>query len=256
MGSPHLQFIDINDCVTAYMDESEQGVNKQFKLTQLAFRAMDELGLDFFYSIKTAKLPVNANLTVDIPSDFINYTKIGVLNAKGEIITLQENNKLTTYADLFPTRLEQTQDDSILNWAYPYNGVFTNFWNGSTFGNLYGVPSGAPFLGSFKIDRDNGVVILNETFGYEYLMIEYVSMPTPGQPYYVPIMFKEAIIAYLAWKDIKSMPANRKWNLGDKRDRRHEYYNERRLAIARYKPFRVQQAYEWNLDNQRLTVKA
>ena len=53
MGNPHLQYVNINDCVTAYMDESEQGVHKQFKLTQLAFRAMDELGLDFFYRIKS-----------------------------------------------------------------------------------------------------------------------------------------------------------------------------------------------------------
>tara|TARA_R110000868_G_scaffold36279_4_gene128924 strand:- start:182 stop:952 length:771 start_codon:yes stop_codon:yes gene_type:complete len=256
MGTPHQQFVDINDCVSAYLDESEQGINKYFKISQLAFRAMDELGLDFFYSIKSSRLPIKSNLTVDLPADYLNYTKVGVLNSKGEIITLSYNNKLTTYADLFPDRLTKTQDQTLLNWAYPYNGVFSNFWNGSTFGNLYGVPSGAPFMGSFKIDPDNGVILLNETYGYEYIMLEYVSSPTPGQTYYVPLQFKEAIIAYLSWKDIKSMPSTRKGNLGDKRDRKHEYYNERRLAIARYKPFRTNQAYDQNLENQRLTVKA
>jgi hypothetical protein len=256
MGNPHMQFIDINDCITAYMDESEQGIDKQFKLSQLAFRAMDELGIDFFYQIQTAKLPVNPNFTVDIPPDFINYTKIGVLNSKGEIIPLVHNSKLTTYADLFPDRLDRVQDNSLLNWSYSFNGVFSNFWNGTTFGNLYGVPSGAPFLGSFKVDMQNGVIILNPTFGYEYLMVEYICTPTPGQTYYVPIQFKEAIIAYLAWKDIKSVPSSRRGNLGDKRDRRHEYYNERRLAIARYKPFRTQDAFQQDLDNTRLTVKS
>ena len=257
MGNPHLQYVNINDCVTAYMDESEQGVHKQFKLTQLAFRAMDELGLDFFYRIKSVKLPVNSNLTVNLPEDFLNYTKVGVLNSTGEVIPLKYNNKLTTYADLLPNRLEKTQDNSLFNWAYPSGSVFFNFWNGSTFGALYGLPSGAPFVGSFKIDEQNGVILLNEIFDYEYIILEYLAAPPQnGQDYYVPIQFKEAIIAYLAWKDIKSMPSTRKGNLGDKRDRRHEYYNERRLAIARYKPFRATDAYELNMQSQRLTVKA
>jgi len=250
------QFIDINDCVTAYMDESEQGIHKQFKLSQLAFRCMDELGIDFFYKIKSARLPVKANFTVDLPSDYLNYTKVGVLNSKGEVIPLAFNNKLTTYADLFPNRVEKTQDLSLLNWAAPYSGIFFNFWNGSTFGNLYGVPSGAPFIGSFKVDITNNIILLNETFGYDYIILEYLANPVDGETYHVPLCFKESIIAYLAWKDIRSLPSTRRGNLGDKRDRRHEYYNERRLAFARYKPFRVEDAYQMNLENQRLTVKA
>jgi hypothetical protein len=257
MGNPHLQYVNINDCVTAYMDESEQGVHKQFKLTQLAFRAMDELGLDFFYRIKSVKLPVNANFTVNIPQDYLNFSKIGVLNNRGEVIPLVNNNKLTYYADLLPDRLDRTQDSTLLNWSYPANGVFYNFWDGGTLGALYGVPSGAPFVGNFKVDDQNGVILLNEVFQYEYVILEYLAgPPQDGSDYYVPLQFKEAVIAYLAWKDIKSMPSTRKGNLGDKRDRRHEYYNERRLAIARYKPFRATEAYDMNLQSQRLTVKA
>lgn len=256
MASPHMKMIDINDCVIAYMDESEQGIDKQFKLSQLAYRAMDELGIDFFYRIKSVKLPINGNMTVNLPEDYINFNKIGILNSKGEIIPLMQNNKLTTYADLLPDRKERTQDNTLFDWASPQNGVFYNFWDGTTFGNLYGVPSGAPFVGSFKIDDAAGLIVLNQIFGYEYLMLEYICAPMDGQVCYVPIQFKEAIIAYLAWKDIRYLPSSRKGNLGDKRDRRHEYYNERRLAIARYNPIRADHVYEENLRNQRLTVKA
>ncbi len=35
-----------------------------------------------------------------------------------------------------------------------------------------------------------------------------------------------------------------------------EYYNERRLAIARYDPVNMSDLYEWNLRNQRLGIKA
>lgn len=73
---------------------------------------------------------------------------------------------------------------------------------------------------------------------------------------YVPIQFKEAIISYLRWKDIISIPSSRKGSIGDKAQRRHEYFNDRRLAVARYKPIHLEEAYQWNLENQRLVVKA
>jgi hypothetical protein len=72
----------------------------------------------------------------------------------------------------------------------------------------------------------------------------------------VPIQFREALIAWLAWQDIINIPSTRKGNLGDKRDRKNNYYNERRLANAQFKPLYIMEAYEWNLENQRMTVKA
>jgi hypothetical protein len=87
-------------------------------------------------------------------------------------------------------------------------------------------------------------------------MLEYVSMPIQGQDYFFPIQFKEAIVSYLRWKDIISLGTSRRGNLGDKRDRRMEYYNERRLAIARYDPVNMSDLYEWNLRAQRLGIKA
>ena len=88
MGAQNRQWILLDECINAYLDESEQGNHKYFKCWNLAFRAMTELGLDFFYTVKSVKLPVNPNLTVSLPEDYISYTKIGVLNNQGEIIPL------------------------------------------------------------------------------------------------------------------------------------------------------------------------
>ena len=86
-------------------------------------------------------------------------------------------------------------------------------------------------------------------------MLEYIAAPMAGGEYFIPVQFKEAVIAYLRWKDIISLPTSRKGSLGDKRDRRSDYYNERRLAIARYDAINLTDLYQWNLKNQRLTVK-
>ena len=256
MATQNRQWVTIDEAITDYLTESEQGNHKYFKCWNLAYRAMTELGLDFFYSVKSVKLPVNPNLTVTLPADYLNYTKVGILNNEGAIIPLMVNNNLTTAFDMQPNRLAQTQDPSIVTGYSPQGIVWWNFWNGYGLSNLYGLPSGSPFVGSFKIDNKNGVIVLDEYYDFEYVMLEYIASPVSGGEYFIPIQFKEAVIAYLRWKDLISMPPSRRGSLGDKRDRRSDYYNERRLAIARYDAVKLSDLYEWNLANQRLAVKS
>lgn len=257
MASQERNYITLDSVINDYIDESEQSNHKYVKLYNIACRGMERLGLDFFYKIKSIKLPVDTtNYTVQLPLDYLNYTKIGVLNAKGEIIPLKYNNKLTFFADQSPQRLEKTQDNTLVDWYQPDVPLFFNYWNGYGYENIYGVPSGSPNVGSFNIDDKNGVILLSEHFYYDYLMIEYMCAPDPNEQYMIPIQFREAMIAWLAWRDIASLPSSRKGNLGDKRERERNYYNQRRLALAQFKPFYLAEAYQWNLENQRMTIKA
>jgi hypothetical protein len=252
----HGAFIDLDVCINSYLDESEQSIHKYYKVWQLAFRIMTELGLDFFFQIRSVKIPVNSNLTVNLPADFLNWSKVGVLNSIGEVIPLKYNDKLTYYAEFSADRLQKTQDDTLYNYYYWNSPIWYNYWDGNTFSTLYGIASGMPFVGDFKMDRNAGIILLDENFFYDYVILEYVASPQQGQPYYVPIQFKEAIVAGLAWLDIRSLPSSRRGNLGDKRDRRHEFYNQRRLAWARYRPLHLEEAYEWYLTNMRMAVKS
>jgi hypothetical protein len=250
-------YITIDSVINDYIDESEQSVHKYAKLYNIAVRGMEKLGLDFFYKIRTVKIPIDTtNYTAQLPNDYISYTKIGVLNSVGEIIPLKFNNKMTYYADQQPDRLALTQDDTLATWYQSDLPLWFNYWDGYGFNNIYGLPSGSPFVGSFNIDDSNGVVLLNEYFYYSYLMIEYLSSGNPDEPFRIPIQFREALLSFISWRDIASMPSTRKGNLGDKRDRKQEFYNQRRIANAQFKPLYLMQAYEWNLDNQRMTVKA
>lgn len=250
------QWIILDECITDYLNESEQSNHKYFKLWHIAFRALTELGLDAFYLVKSVKLPVNANLTVTLPPDYLSYSKVGVLNQQGEIIPMGVNDKLTIAFDLSPTRVQQTQDDTIPT-QYNNQGVWWyNYWNGYSYGNVYGLPSGSPFIGNFKIDNANGVIVLSHNFSYEYLMLEYTASPKEGGEYYVPIQFKEAVIAYLRWRDIISIPSKTHVNNANVQMRRHDFFEARRLAVARYDPVRLPDLYQWSLENQRLCVKA
>lgn len=256
MTAQNRQWISLEECITSYMDEAEVSNHKYFKLWNLAFRALSELGLDAFYTTKSVKLPVNANLTVTLPSDYLNYSKVGVLNQQGEIIPMGVNNNLTAAFDLQSTRLEQTQDNTIPTQLNEQGVWWYNYWNGWAMSPLYGLPSGTPVVGSFKIDNANGVIVLSENFSYPYVMLEYTASPTEGGEYYIPVQFKEAVISYLAWKDIRSIPVKTHMQNNNVDRRRRDFYNDRRIAIARYDPVRLAELYQWNLEQQRLTVKA
>lgn len=250
---PHQPYITLDSVITDFMIENDSSNHKYYKLFHLAFRGMDLLGLDFFYRVQSVKLPVNANLTVTLPADYLNWTKVGVLNDRGEIIPLYYNDKFTTYADLLPDRIEKTQDNTS-NWMDWGQNTWVNYWNGGGFTNIYGVPSGQPFVGSFKIDTENGVLILNQNFNRDYIMLEYVSSPIGGKEYYVPIHFREALIAWLAWKSAK-IGVNRN-TLGAANILRHEFYNERKNAIARWKPIRKEEIYQASQEQTRLAIKS
>lgn len=250
-------YITLDSCITDYLNETEQSSHKYFKLFHLAFRGFEQLGLDFFYAVRAVKLPVNANLTVDLPNDYLNWTKVGILNDRGEIIPLYYNDKLTSYADLMTNRLEKTQDDSLIDnsWSEWGPNTWCNWWNGNAYVNIYGVPSGAPFVGNFKVDTENGVILLNESFAYDYIMLEYVSSPTEGQDYYLPVQFREALIAWLAWKDSNAKSMRSHMMLGDKRDKKHDFFVERTNAIARWKPIRKEEIYQASQEMTRLAIK-
>lgn len=255
MALQSQQYIKLDSVVNEYIDQSEQSVHKYFKLWQLAFRGLEDMGLDFFYTVKSVKLQVNNNKTVNLPSDYVKYTKIGVLNNKGEIVEIQYNSKLTTFADLLPDRQAKTQDNNLYTSYGWGNPCFYNYWAGDTYTVLYGLPSGGRRVGEFKIDNANNLVILNEHYHYDYLMVEYIATPTDGEDYFIPVQFREALIAWLGWKDIEFLPNTRKGTISDKETRKRNYFNARRIAGAKYKPLYLQDAYHQNLDNQRITVK-
>lgn len=261
MSSQNRQYIDLDECIYDYIDESEQSNHKYFKLYRLAFRCMTELGLDSFYQIKSVKLPINANKTVTLPADYLNYCKVGILNSKGEVATLTYNNQLTTYSDLLPNRIQNVEGE-YLGELGGYNNLgnvngswYYNYWSDGAYYNLFGIPSGSPFIGSFKIDNDNGVIVLDVNYYWDYIILEYLSSPKEGQQYYVPIQFKEAIISYLRWKDIISLPNSRRGTLSDRDYRERQYKKDRNIALARWRSTRISEAYDANLQMQRLTVK-
>jgi hypothetical protein len=253
--SSHLSYISLDSCITDYLGESEQSIHRYKKIWDIAFRGMDNLGIDFFYQIQTFKLPINANLTVSLPPNCLNVVKAGILNGLGEIVSLNSNSKLTTYGDLLPNRLSKVEYNDAFNWGIRCNGGwYYNYWVNGGYGNLYGLPSGAPFIGSYKYDSVNGVLVLDVNFQYPFLMVECLISPSEDNEYCLPIQFREALIAWMWVKDKKAINIKR-GAVGINRDLKDEFNNARRNAIRQYSPFRIEDAYQASLEQTRYAIK-
>lgn len=255
MTAQNIMWITIDSCVNDYIIESNKSISDYYRLWQLAFRGMDSLGLTFFYQVKSVKIPVSDNMTVMLPSDFINWSKVGILNESGEIIPLRYNDKLTNYANLWNNRTDVIKgtDDLSNNSTSDYTWV--NYWNGSGYVNVYGVPSGSPFAGDFKVDKHNGVIMLNYNYRWDYVMLEYVASPKQGEEYYIPVHFREALIAWLRWKDIQSIPVKTHMENSNVVLRERDFYRQARIAIAQFNPSTIYEKYQVSQENARQAIK-
>lgn len=236
------QWITLDSVILDYIEESEQSINKYMKLFNSAFRCMDDLGIDFFYEIRTFKLPINSNGTVTMPP-CINWVKVGLFGWNGEIVPLQYNDRLSNYDSFNPNRLSRNTDNFLngIDTLYSITSPsFYNYWDGNGFGYIYGAGWSG---GTFKVDMQNSVITLDNWLNYSHIVLECMVAPKEGEEYYVPLVFREAIIEWLGWRDIKHIPNSRKGNLGDKRDRRHDYFEARRKGQAKWKPFILEQAF-------------
>ena len=256
MATKHQPYITLDSVLLDYLMEAGKSNNDYMKAYHIAYRGFEQMGINYFYQVVDIKITVNANKTATLPANIINWITVGRLNGKGEIIPLWYNDKLTTFADLSPDRLTNTQDDSTIganvndgssgNWSY---------WNGWAYTNIYGTPSGQPFAGSFKIDLNNGIILLDENYREDYVMLRYVSSPQEGQDCYIPVQFREALIAWLWWKDGKAKSIRTHMQLGAARDAKHEFYNEQRNAVAAFKQSKIYEKYQVNQEASREAIK-
>jgi hypothetical protein len=153
-------------------------------------------------------------------------------------------------------RLSKNTDAGI-HIKTPYtNDAYQNFSSNGSMFNLFGVRSNMEYNGEFKVDDANGLILLDNDYSYDYIILEYLSNPTQDTDLVIPIQAQEALIAWIRWKDIESMPASRRANQGEKITRKREYYRWRKIARARLNPLRLWDTNEVIRLNNNLVLKS
>lgn len=196
------RYTKLKRIVGFFLDENDKSIGDADKIWLLCFRAYTVMGFSAAWEVKTVRLPINGNLTVTIPADYISWSKIGIMNNNNEISALKINNQLTTFRDNNPQRLQDLAQDvnnGIGLADFPY---FVNYYGGNGYytAPLFGLGNGLIQYSECRIDEKNGVIILPTDYPFPDLMLEYISCPERDEDYQIETCLVEAVIAFIEWK--------------------------------------------------------
>jgi hypothetical protein len=196
----------------------------------LALRGIRDLGFDIMKRIKAANLAVSATNTVDLPADYVDLLKIGIVGEDGLVYVFGENknkNLLANSAGDLP--------DYLLGYS---DFIYRNFVNSTTDGRLYGY-GGGHYSGEYRINVEENRIELTLGTGVAEVYVEYIADEALATDPSVHVYAEQAIRSYIYYRLVErksSVPAV------EKARARQEYYNERRLANARLKAFSKEEA--------------
>jgi hypothetical protein len=256
MAKDTAQWVGLSEIIYQYIDQAKLTNAEYRRLWTIGVRGVEEMGLDVHSTPKTVKLLVKANKTVDLPSDYIGVSKVGVLNADGEVATLRRNPNMTAYAIDMNDRLSKNTDDTDVETFRLEDLAYVNYYDGARYVNIFGAGSLLNAAGTYDISEDEGILYLNNDFPFTYVIMEYFSSPADDVDYKIPVQIKEAVLSFIAWRDIEMLPTGRRVNLSEKQIRRKEFYNQKRLARLRVNPVTPWDANEVIRMGQKLVAKA
>ena len=269
----------INDFVITLADDDYAGNASDNQLRTHALRGIREFGFDMSKTIRSLKLTVDtANNTVELPDDFVDWSKVGVVGNDGIVYVLGENKNLNfsqAYSNASGTKVgnaasaidsdgdgvfDRIDSKSATNSGSPAtsndiaNGfdsaIFRNYYYGAQ-NAIYG-HGGGHLYGEFRVNLDQNRIELGSNDDISEVVIEYVADEARSKNPDVHVYLEEALRSYMYYKIIErkaSVPVS------EKARARQEYYNERRKANARIKSFTKEEALKTIRKNYRQSPK-
>lgn len=250
----------INDFIITMAEDDFAGTASDNQVRTHALRGIRELGFDVSNKIRSLKLTINsANNTVELPDDYVGWSKIGVVGSDNLVYVLGENKNIN-YSQAYDTGTgvkaptSATANDSDNDGVYDriddktstgdvgiqsgFNStIFRDYYYGAQ-NAIYGA-GGGRYRGEFRVNLDQNRIEISPMSGVSEIVIEYVADEARSKNPEVHVYLEEALMSYMYYKIIErrsSVPAN------EKARARQEYYNERRKANSRMKSFTKEEA--------------
>jgi len=250
----------INDFIITMAEDDFAGNASDNQIRTHALRGIREMGFDISNKVRSLKLTINsANNTVELPDDYVGWSKIGVVGTDNLVYVLGENKNIN-YSQAYdngsgvkaPTSATASDNDS--DGVYDriddktstgdvgiqsgFNStIFRDYYYGAQ-NAVYGA-GGGRYRGEFRVNLDQNRIEISPMSGVSEIVIEYVADEARSKNPDVHVYLEEALMSYMYYKIIErrsSVPAN------EKARARQEYYNERRKANSRMKTFTKEEA--------------
>jgi len=146
----NYQFVSLTDVINQFMMiyVGEDKIIPNVKRVDVAFhaqRALAELSFDTLKSVKTQQIDVPATLTMPIPHDYVNYTRIMWADSAGIkhpiYPTKHTQNPFQIAQEDDGSYTFQHEDNEVVNGNFDDGGVLTNTWQKIPNGNVSGTIS-------------------------------------------------------------------------------------------------------------------
>ena len=268
----------VGDFILTQEEGDYSSNSSQIAIHNFALRGLREIGFDLGKKIRSLKLEVNSsNNTVELPDDFVDILKLGVVGSNGTVFVFPQNKNINysqAYANSAGTAVTTASSavdsdgdgvydrvdskgataasatDTDLDASFS-SVVFRNFVHGTSQGRLYGVGGGHKG-GSYRLNLDQDRIELDTSSAYTEVVIEYVADEARSSDPQVHVYAEEALRAYVYYKLIERKS---EIPMGEKARARSEYYNERRKANARLSNFTKEEALQVIQKNFRQSPK-
>ena len=268
----------INDFIITIADDDYAGHASDVQVRTHALRGIREMGFDLSKIIRSVKISVNSNNnTIELPDDFVDWRKVGVVGPDGIVYVLGENKNVNysqAYANASGTKVGNAASavdsdgdgvndridskSSTAGTSASSNditqGLDSFIYRNYVYGNhsgLYGI-GGGHFQGGFRVNLDQNRIELEANDSISEVVIEYIADEARSKNPSIHVYAEEALMSYMYYKIIErksSVPAN------EKARARTEYYNERRKANARLKSFTKEEALKTIRKNYKQSPK-
>ncbi len=237
----------LSDVVKEILIEmGDSNMNRYARAYQLATSCLRSLNMDLSGLPKIVSLTIKDNDTVDLPNDYLQYSKIAICGRDGQLHALGLNNNLClnpNYDDCGDvtrhTSTNPTTGDSFIGWDY----YSDHYRNGELMGRFFGIGGGNNANGSFRIDKANNQILLaGLNYRISEIVLEYISdINAVDEDYEVHPFIIETIKDYVYWMIIAR---NLKVGLGDKQLAEKKYWNSYRASKNRFASFTVDEFKE------------
>lgn len=256
----------LREIVAGLLDSQDSSSHSFRRLYNIgAFGMRTEFGLDIKSTIKTVLLTVSPNRSVQLPCDYVGFSKVGVVNSKGEFVTFKVNNQLTNYhQEYYNNNAQLVGVPTLPNYGYQgglngygyVNSLYLNYWYNNTSFNLFGLGSGTISVGNYKLDESARIILFDQYFNWTQVVLEYVSdgCDEDNDDYEVDVRCAEAMKCYLRWQDVVDRP--KKASPNSIAGLRNQFFNEKRKAKMRINPVILNEMQNAERRSWKLVAKA
>lgn len=209
------------------------GEHEYARFYSFGIRGVRNLNWDVTGEAIEVELPVDDDLTVRLPDDFIKELKVGV-KGNGEFRALTRNNNLTPLADGCDRFCHETP---FKNYSKPY--PFYTYGTRSEINMNSSLGKGSHTnIGEFRIDMKSGKIILNPEFCHGCILLRYIARPSYGDcDIEVHEFASEAIAAFIEWMYKVGHP---KFSQSERIEAQNRYQRMKKAANMRIKRPMVQ----------------